>query len=182
MVKSALDAAKPRFKWRTQKHDKSLDDYIGSLWKGNDFVSITRIDDDDFVDKDCFKTLRNHVGKMVSGKGAQVTLCGYNLGYFYVDGSWKISGCDFGYGRSGHMSIFQTYIYDTSIVNYDSKLNPYSISHDIAKKKLEENGYTTQHLSFDDKERKRMDVLYFFNGMSRTMTSDGKKPYKEVLP
>lgn len=92
-------------------------------------------------------------------------MCGYNKGYFYIDGDDKIQCCDFGYGKTGHISIFQSYIYDAKSIKYDSSLNPYTVSHDSVKKVLEKRGYKVDCKSLDRDDGK-LDVLYFLSQAS----------------
>lgn len=63
-------------------------------------------------------------------------MLGYNKGYMYINWKHHLGKVDFGYGKSGHVGIFQTFVYDTSIVKYENKANPYVIGHELVRKML----------------------------------------------
>lgn len=58
-IRKQIEKAKPKFKWKFIPHNDWLDRYLKWIWKTNDVVVLTRIDDDDFIHKDAVKLTRD---------------------------------------------------------------------------------------------------------------------------
>lgn len=151
-IKDYVGGLKHEFAFRTLPHDKSLDDYLGGLWKDNDFVVVSRIDDDDFADKDCVKRVQDFVSKMTPGGQEQVQVLGYNKGYMYIEWMQHLGKVDFGYGKNGHVGIFQTFVYDTKMVKYENKISPYVIGHELVRKTLNDAECSAKATSLDSSD------------------------------
>ena len=157
MIQDRISASGPKFVWKTMLHDQTFDNYISSLWDENDVVAVTRIDDDDFV----YKNAVNDVQKLGNDMKDDMVVCGYSHGYMFVDKCPdKIAIVDFQCIRHGYFSIFETFMYDTRRIKYCNQLNPYSMSHDLVKKILVEQGYNPRFVDFDVGDSKQY-VVYF---------------------
>lgn len=67
----------------------------------------------------------------------------------YIEWLKQLGKVDFGFGKSGHIGIFQTFVYDTSSTKYENRISPYVIGHELVRKMLEKEGFTAKAHSLD---------------------------------
>lgn len=66
--------------------DDTFHDYIKGQWDKYDIVILTRIDDDDFVNKDAVQDTRDILGT----GDFEIILCGYHYGYRYFSDTHEV--------------------------------------------------------------------------------------------
>ena len=143
-ISVAMKNANPNFKASVMVWNDGFHNYVESLWKENDIVLLTRIDDDDFVNKNAVQDTRDLIG---NGQFDMV-VCGYHYGYKYFDGDDKLIVMRPDY-NGGHMSIFQTVISNTKRVQFSKYANPCMFNHTKIRKQLNEFGYNIWFVAFD---------------------------------
>ena len=123
-VESLLKWATPKFNYQIIPYGEMLNSYIKDQWIANDYVILTRIDDDDFVVKYAVQDTRD----IVSSNQASIVACGYNCGYKYYPEKYDLARHDINYER-GHVSVFQSIIYDTRLFDFSLEFLPLKMKH-----------------------------------------------------
>lgn len=81
--------------------DKTFHQYTKDLWNQYDVIIMSRIDDDDFVNRFAVQDTRDVIGT----RDFDMVVCGYHHGYKYFSGVDKIEQVRRFY-EAGHMSVF----------------------------------------------------------------------------
>ena len=143
-VQNVMDSFRTKFPCKIKIHDDSLENYVSSIWKENDVVIQTRIDDDDFVNKNAVQDCRD----LIENTKFNLILCGYQYGYKYFKGTNVLYPMKKGY-LNGHMSIFQSIIANTKSVEYSKNTNPFVFNHTRIRQELEQTLNNVWFVSFD---------------------------------
>lgn len=113
-------------------------------------VILTRIDDDDFVTKYAVQDAVDLAKTMSEVRDFGVIVCGYDSGYKYFAGS-RFIDTHLVQHQNGHMSVFQSIIYDTNKVGFTPDASPLLKNHTMVLKELVEKGYNVKMVKIDRK-------------------------------
>lgn len=143
-IKSRIQSVRPSFNCNVMVWDDSFHEYIHSLYDSCDILILTRIDDDDFVNRNAAQDTRD-----ILGNGTfDMILSGYHYGYKYFEGTGKVQSMKHNY-QTGHMSVFQSIITNTKKVPFSKNINPCMFNHTKVRNNLNELGYNLWFISFD---------------------------------
>ena len=78
-----MSSSKPSFEWKIKAWNDDFHEYVHSFWNKNDVVIQTRIDDDDFVNRNAVQDTRDIIG---NGQ-FEMILSGYHYGYKFFEGT-----------------------------------------------------------------------------------------------
>ena len=176
-IKKVAEGIPHEFGFRTLTHDSALENYLAQTWAENEFVAVSRLDDDDFIERDCVKQVHDYSASLVPGKPEQVHVLGYGKGYLYVDWLQQLATIDFGYGKAGHVSIFQTFVYDTTQMAFNPKIMPFPIGNEIPKKALNAQGCVAKCVSLDS-DNEPPKVVFFVHERSDSLFRANAKKHK----
>ena len=124
----------------------AVDDFFKDQWTKTEVVIISKMDDDDFIHKDAAQWAVNSVPKEHFD---EIIICGYKRTWKYVENSDYIGVEDY-ILYDGHMSIFQSFIYDTTILAYNQNLRGDIVCHDLIEKILSsERNYKCRIMNLD---------------------------------
>ena len=83
-LQQKFEEQKLNFQYRFMPHDKCMENYMLNVWKQNDIVILSRIDDDDFANKFSVQDTRD---VLEANSDSDIVLCGYNSGYKFAYGN-----------------------------------------------------------------------------------------------
>lgn len=143
-MEEKISAANPPFSHTIRVFDDDFHDYIKPLYDENDVIIQTRIDDDDFVNRNAVQDTRDVIGN----GNFDMILAGYHYGCKYFEGTDLISPMRYRY-EWGHFSAFQSIITNTKRVPFSKYTDPCMFNHTNVRRKLNELGYNIWFLAFD---------------------------------
>ena len=132
---------------------------------------MSRIDDDDFVNRFAVQDTRDIIGT----GDFDMIVCGYHHGYKYFSGVNKIEPVRRFY-ESGHMSVFQSIITNTHRVAFTEWANPCMFNHTKVRSDLLDKKLPFWFVSFERPDG----YIYFRHPGAYTYSDDIKGTAVEV--
>lgn len=147
-IDQSIKICNNRFKYSIIPYGNEVQVKLKNEWNNNDYVVLTRIDDDDFINKFAVQDVRDLIQ---INENIPILVSGYKYGYKYVFGENTIQNFVSEHNL-GHIAIFQSFIYRTKDVPFSTSLNPYNFPHTNVVDSLNKLGYSFKIVHFDRQE------------------------------